>query len=486
MSAQSGERRGAIWAVGSALLLIVLFLPAWINRQPVMYPDSVGYFHAGYAAVKQAVREADIHLRHLPASAAPSLARQQNDGVATARSVYYGLTYVAGYVLGGVWALALGQVLLTGACLLLAGRRAVALTPLWTMAALSVVALVSGLNVFAVTAMPDVFAGLMLLSVGMLLAYGQAMPRREKVFWLAVVLIACLYHKAHLAILALVLAAALLLPFVRRERLRDLLLLAAAGLAALMGHYAVDLAVRGATGKWPVSTPFLLARMVGDGTAERYLRDACPARHFVTCGYLSRMPMTENDFLWSHEPEVGVMGVAPPETRAAIAGEANAIVLGTLAAHPLEQLGATVRNVMTQLGDVGVNEYGLLPTDTIAPISMLRWALDRYARSGIAQGWMPLGAISAMMRAVYFAGLVGIGTLLWRRRSGPVLADASVRLVVLLLVGVAANALVSGAIAGVFDRYQGRVAWLAPLGFLVLLAAMLKERSRGKNMLKAR
>jgi hypothetical protein len=486
MNARSGERRGAIWAAGSALLLVVLLLPAWINRQPVMYPDSVGYFHAGYAAIKQAAREADLHLRHLPAASAPSLKRQESDGVATARSVYYGLTYVAGYALGGVWALALGQVLLTGACLVLAGRRAVALPPLWTVGALCAVALVSGLNVFAVTAMPDVFAGLMLLSAGMLLTHGRRMPRWERLFWLAVVLIACLYHKAHLAILALSLAAALLLPFTRREGWKDFLLLAAAGLVALLGHAAVDLAVRQATGKAPISTPFVLARMVGDGTAERYLRDACPARHFATCAYLSRMPMRENDFLWSHDPDVGVMGVVPAQTRAAIAGEANAIVLGTLAAYPLEQLGATVRNVMTQLGDVGVSEYGLLPTDTIAPIPMLRWALDHYAASGIAQGWMPLDAISAMMRAVYFASLVGIGTLLWQKRSGPVLARPSVRLVVLLLVGVVANAIVSGAIAGVFDRYQGRVAWLAPLGFLVLLAMMLKERSRGKSVLKAR
>jgi hypothetical protein len=486
MNAQSGERRGVIWAAGSALLLIVLLLPAFINRQPVMYPDSVGYFHAGYAAIKQVVRQADLHVRHLPASAAPSLTRQQSEGVATARSVYYGLTYVTGYVLGGVWALALGQVLLTGACLLLAARRAVALAPLWAVGSLCAIALVSGLNVFAVTAMPDVFAGLMLLSTAMLLAYGRDLPRAEKIFWLAVVLLACLYHKAHLAILALTLAVALLLPFVRREGLRDFTLLAAAGLVALMGHAAVDLAVRGATGKAPVSTPFVLARMVGDGTAERYLRDVCPTKRFATCAYLSRMPMSENDFLWSHDPDIGVMGVVPATTRAAIGEEANAIALGTLGAYPLEQAAATARNVMTQLGDVGVREYGLLPTDTIAPIPMLRWALDRYATSGIAERWMPLDAISAMIRAVYFAALVGIGTLLWRRRGGPALASPPVRLVLLLLAGIATNAIVSGAIAGVFDRYQGRVAWLASLGFVVLLAMMLKEKRPQNNALKPR
>ena len=48
------ERRGAIWVAGVFLLLIGLFLPALVNRQPVMSFDSVGYFHAGYAAIRQA------------------------------------------------------------------------------------------------------------------------------------------------------------------------------------------------------------------------------------------------------------------------------------------------------------------------------------------------------------------------------------------------------------------------------------------------
>jgi hypothetical protein len=47
--------------------------------------------------------------------------------------------------------------------------------------------------------------------------------------------------------------------------------------------------------------------------------------------------------------------------------------------------------------------------------------------------------------------------------------------VLVLLAGIVANAVISGAISGVFDRYQGRVAWLALFGFLVLAA---RERRR--------
>ena len=473
----------AIWAVGLLLLLAGLFLPALVNRQPIMYPDSVGYFHSGYAAIKQAKSILDSHRGH--AASAPALTPRQADGVTTARSVYYGLTYVVGYWLGGVWALAMGQALLALAALVLAARHCVPLDPLRRIAVLGAVVLLTGLNFFAVAAMPDLFAGLMLLAVAVMLTYAPAMPRLEYAFWLGLVALACLYHKAHLAILAMTLAAAALL--VWRTRKRELMLLAAAGLLAWGGHVAVDLAVAKATGKPPISPPFLLARLVGDGTAERYLRDVCPKRNLATCAFLEKMPMTENDFLWSHDPDRSVMGGASRETRAAIAAESGEIVLGTLAAYPGEEAAAAIRNVMRQLGDVGVSEYGLLPKDEVAPIPMLAWALDHYAKTGIAEGWMPLEEISVLMRSVYFAALVGIGMMLWQRGRMTAPKDSDeVKFVLLLLIGVAANALVSGAISGVFDRYQGRVAWLASLGFAVLLVKMLNERRQAGAALKRR
>ena len=130
----------------------------------------------------------------------------------------------------------------------------------------------------------------------------------------------------------------------------------------------------------------------------------------------------------------------------------------------------------------------LVPSDPVAPVPMLRWALDRYRTSAIAQGWMPLDAISVLMRGVYFAALVGVGTLLWPRPRprGPGPDTQEVRFVLLLLTGIAANALVSGTVAGVFDRYQGRVAWLASLAFAVLLARMLQGRRRTNDALKSR
>ena len=462
-------QRRAFHGIGIALLVIGFLLPALINRQPILYPDSVGYFHSGYAAIKQAKSVVDGHRAgHAPSG--PALASQQKDGITTARSVYYGLTYVASYWLAGVWALPFAQMLLALACLMLAARHAIRLDEISWFAALAAIVFLTGLNFFAVTVMPDLFAGLMLLGVAVILAYGRGLSRLEYGFWLAVIAVACLFHKAHLAILALVVVVTA--AFLWR-RWRDLLLLAGAGLIAFAGHFAVDLAVGEVTGKWPIQTPFALARLVGDGTAELYLERSCPTRHFATCDYLSKMPMRENDFLWSRDPEKSVMGLANRQTRAAIAAESDAIVWGTLMAYPLEELAAAAHNVLTQLGDVGVSEFALLPSDDVAPIPILRWALDHYRSTAIANGAMPLQAISAFMRAVYFSALLGIGMLIWRRRPG---GGAELSFVLVLLAGMVANAVIAGAISGVFDRYQGRVAWLALFGFFVLAA---QERRRG-------
>ncbi len=481
-AAQGRAAQGrAAGVIGVLLLIAAFFLPALINRQPVLYPDSVGYFHSGYAAVKQIKAVLDVRVRGRAPSAAPVLSRQQRDGITTARSVYYGLAFVAAYWLKGVWAMAAAQIALAMAALMLAAwRAAMPERWLWWTCVLGI-ALFTGLNFFAVTIMPDLFAGLMLAAAAMLLAHGRGMPRWEYAFWLLIVVVAGLFHKAHLAILALCLvAAAGFAPMWRspnwRMRAREWLWLAAAALVALTGHYAVDLTVRHVTGRAPIAMPFALARLVGDGTAEKYLAQACPTRHFVTCDYRSRMPMRENDFLWSRDPDKSVMGTASRQTREAIAAENDAIVWGTLQAYPLTEMKAALGNAVAQFATVGVTEFALTPHDDVAPIPMLRWALDHYRTTAIAEGRMPLAAISLMMRLVYFAALIGVVVLLWRLRH---VRNAEIAFAAMLVVGILANAVVSGVISGVFDRYQGRVAWLAALALLVLVGQWRRVRKDG-------
>jgi hypothetical protein len=480
MSSETGGRLGMGSVLGAALLLVALAVPMLWNRQPVLYSDSIGYFHSGYAVAREAGAVIQNLVRGAGASpagparpAAFAFTRQERDGISTARSVYYGTPYALSIGFGNVWSLPLLQALLAASCLMLAARRSLGLNRARTFLLLIAIALFAGLGFFAGTVMPDVFAGLMLLAAAMVIAYAPDLSRTEYAFWLLVVLAACLFHKSHLAILALALAAGLCFSFVRRKRGRAALWLAGMGVLALLAHLAVDVAVKRFTGQWPISTPFLLARLVGDGTAEAYLRQECPNRHFVTCDYLGRMPMTENDFLWSRDPKLSVMGTASAATRRAIAAESGAIVMGTLLRYPVEEAKAEVMNVVRQFFDVGVEEFALLPQDRIAPIPALRPVIAAYGQSAIAKGAMPLSAISLVMQLIYVAALAGLCiALMMRAVEGP-----GARFAVAVLVGVLANAIVSGAISGVFDRYQGRVAWLVPLALAVSMASSRREQA---------
>jgi hypothetical protein len=96
-------------AIYGAAVFILFFVAAFINGCPILYPDGVGYFHAGYSLLN--------HLHLVANHTAPSAAERGNllsienrDGISTAGSVYYDVVYAATYGLFGEWMLPLLQV----------------------------------------------------------------------------------------------------------------------------------------------------------------------------------------------------------------------------------------------------------------------------------------------------------------------------------------------------------------------------------------
>jgi len=240
-------------------------------------------------------------------------------------------------------------------------------------------------------------------------------------------------------------------------------------------------------GKPPVATPFLLAQLVGDGTATRYLADHCDEDRFVLCRYRQRLPTTANNFLWSHNPANGIMHAVPTADAEAIGREAGALSLAVIRQYPLAQLQASLGNFLRQLACVGVTEYAQGPTRGTPATPGLGSVLTGYAATPAGRGTLPFGAISLVMTATYGASLLllaGAGWQAWRQ-GGPTNASASARQAAIgwILAGVIANAAISGVIAGVFDRYQGRIAWLVPLAALTAVAMLRQRRETGLRRL---
>ena len=461
----------------AALLGFALLLPGLVNGYPLLFPDSIGYYHAGEAALREiGWKRVAVIGQKTTAPAMPTLADRANDTVSTVRSVYYGIFFVIFYRFGGAWGLPVAQAAIVGFSLWLALRHLIAPQVLRATTIIAALATLGGLGVFTVAAMPDVFTGLTILGLALVLA-ADSMPRRERAYWLGIVLVACLFHKANLAIAVAIIIAYTAFLVVRRKRVGVVAWPVATLAAAIAAHAAVGVVVDQLLQKPAVEVSFLLSRAVGDGTVEPYLNAHCPASGLVLCRYVDRFPMSTDEFLWSADPRHGLLKLVSPAERVAIAAEANTVVWGAIREHPLAQLRASLANFGGQLVNVGATQFGIGPISPPGATPGLSPLLVDYRDSRVAHRRMPLGAMSRLMALTYFAGALILALLLWRRPGrARILTIAHGRVVALLVGGVIVNAAVCGVVAGNYDRYQGRVAWLIPFTTICVLSWWWQRR----------
>ncbi len=156
---------------------------------------------------------------------------------------------------------------------------------------------------------------------------------------------------------------------------------------------------------------------------------------------------------------------------AEFAAQASQIVSGTIRAEPLRVLRDAYRNAAHQLirADIG----DTLVPDFLAEAVRPRIArfypaaeLRRFDASRQANGTLaPLAAeLVPLHRLALLAALFAAASILVQglRRPSP-RAD----LTALLLIALAANALATGALSTVHDRYEARLAWLLLLPMLI-------------------
>ena len=471
---------------GRIILIIIaglaLMLPAMINGSMLLFPDSVGYYNAGEASLEKAAQ-----LIGRPTSVAPatstserhvaSVEQRADNGVSTSRSVYFGIPMVILYRIGGAWALPVVMVIVTLASLFNA-LPLLLRTNQWQSTIVTILlGLFTGLAVVADTALPDLFAGLMILAAAITFSFWASLSSNARFGWVTLLLVSCLFHKSITAVAATMIIAYAAIALADRRRLRTTGIFVGILVAAFVGHAAVSITVERVTKRSVVDAPFLLARVISDGTAKRYLDKHCAEEKLKLCHYRSMMPMSENQFLWSRVPGKGVMGVIPLAERRAIISEGNSIVFGTLRENPGAQLVASTRNFIAQFFLVGVTEYLVSPRAERGKESGLSELLNRYPETAIGRTTLPLEDLSIIMRSVYLASFAVILCVVFgprRARFGKPLRP-EVAALAWIMFGLIVNAAVSGVLAGVFDRYQGRVAWLMPLAALMAVNIAISE-----------
>jgi hypothetical protein len=337
------------------------------------------------------------------------------------------------------------------------------------LAVAAVLALTTSLPWHTSALLPDFFTPIVVLGL-FLLAFCRARLDRLEIAYLAsLTTVAIVAHLSHiplaLGLIVVIAVARFTLRWRERHRLATALLLVLPVFTAASAHLSVNYAAYQSFSLSPASSIWLLARFIGDGQARAYLHDECPQRQFVLCAYLDKLPSDSDEFLWgdeSYNPVFEQAGGYP-----ALRDEAREIVSGTILAYPGWIARSFIANTAREFVDVGTGGWINLPPEmldrAIAQYIAHQFPRDypAFLRSPQANGRIPTAALAAWHRGVIVVAALACCIFLViavRRRQQLFIAFCA-----LILAALIGNAMVTGGLSGVHDRYQTRVAWLVVL-----------------------
>ncbi|MGX9393600.1 hypothetical protein ACWX0K_14580 [Nitrobacteraceae bacterium UC4446_H13] len=311
----------------------------------------------------------------------------------------------------------------------------------------------------------DIFAGLAVLALFLLVAHGDRLSRAEKIALFAFTAFAAATHSATFGVLfGLCVAGWVLLPWLRPRLTASGLMQGSVAIAvSAVLLVAANYALSGQLAWTPGGPGVTFGRMMQDGIVARYLNDHCDTIKLKLCPYRNQLPATADEFLWANDSIFNQLGRFEGMDE-----EMGFIAAKSLTAYPLWQIEAALIATATQLHMVGTGEgtngwiphtYGIieryLPTQTAA----MRAAHQQHWDINFTPiNWVhvPVALISMLLL------LALLGRAFWRRRLDDI--DLLAATVTLALLG---NAFLCGVISGPHDRYGARMAWIAVLVVLI-------------------
>jgi hypothetical protein len=335
-------------------------------------------------------------------------------------------------------------------------------THLRYLAVVLTLSLLTGVSWFSVFIMPDILGPLVYLTFYLLVFAPETLSRAERYSLYPIAVWGITSHATHLVLAAGLILLLALYAAVERRRFLPRIKSVAETAAILAVAAAAQLALHGylygtpsLNGERP---PYLMARIIADGTGRQYLETHCPLVQFEIC---NRMPLHSDDpddFLWGDQ---GAFAGASDDERDQIGQQEMPFVKAVLRAYPREQFFKSAANFRGQLMAFGI--YGFDPNPWLLDqfATVLPRARSSYVASRQERSLLPLDQFTAIQSFAVNASLVIVAVsipFLWRRPN-PRLAGLTAIVVAIVI----ANAFVTGVLSMVDDRYGCRVIWLIPL-----------------------
>jgi hypothetical protein len=434
---------GSFWLRLAAMALpLMMIAPAFWNGYPLLQWDTGGY-----------------------------LARWYEGYLVPSRSTVFGLYLHYGESFGFWINLAVQSV--ATLWLLQLTLRVLGLMQTFRFVAISLLLILStALPWLASMLLTDIFAGLSVLSLFLLVVAGPRTSVLEKISLFVFTAFAAATHSATLGVLlGLCVAGWMVRPLLGRRL--PIAGLAQASMTIVAGGLMLVSANHALSGKWawtPGGYGVAFGRMMQDGIVARYLNDHCPRERYKLCPYRNELPATADEFLW---------GKSMFNTLGRFEGmndEMGTIVVHSLTDYPAWQAGAALRAMGQQLLHVATGEgtngwiphtYGVIERYIPAQVAQMRAARQQHWAVNFDDvNWLHVPvALASMLALVVLLAL----SLRNRRLDDLTLLAATVGLALL------GNAFICGVISGPHDRYGARMVWVATFVVLMALARRLSN-----------
>jgi len=427
------------WAAASLLAAALLLSgPAIYSGYPLLNPDTSGYLglvNIGY------------------------------------RSVFYSLFVASGRLVGSLWLVVLIQSLIEAHLLRLILRVVFGIASAATFIAITaLLCVLTSLPWCTGSIMPDVFTSVLVLCFFLLAFCPQRLRPAELGYIFALTVVAATVHFSHIPLAAGLLLMTVLVRIACRKRPQipppNLILPALPIAVALVLMMAVNYITLGEAAFSVDGYAFQLARLVADGQAVSYLREACPQRRYALCEYIDRLPNESDKFLWSADSPFRRVGSFDGYRR-----EGREIVVNTIMRFPLWTLNSALKNTARQVIDVrtgtgqgfasyktsGNRQHTSDEIRTYYPSEYGAFENSRQSRGELAH----LFNLNRLHRAALILSfLYGCAMGLLFAKRGQWLQT---ELLVTIACAVLVNSFVSGALSQPTSRYGSRLIWLLPL-----------------------
>jgi hypothetical protein len=386
----------------------------------------------------------------------------------TSRAVVYGLILNAGSLLW-FWPVVIVQSALTIWVLALMLRaHGFANRPGLVAGIIVVLCAVTTLPWLTAVLLTDIFCGLGVLALYLLLLRGDMLTRWERIALIMLTGVSAATHSATLAVLLGLLIVAAIVSLFGRISFAAV----ARGIAALALGAAMTLAANFVVAKQLAWTPggFALSfgRMLQDGIVKKYLDEHCPDPSLRLCAHKDELPTDADMWFWGSDlfNKLGRF--------AGMDDEMEKIATRSVIAYPALQAEAAAVAAVRQLLDVRTGEgiVNFLPHT--------RGIIERYVPH----------VVPAMMAARQQKADISFTVINWIDYPVGLLAMALLPVIIIfargerfrrtrelatfMTIAILGNAVVCGVFSNPHDRYGARIVWLASLTVLVALITALR------------